>query len=307
MKDNLEKFLNIIDVSKTHITGKLPFIWVFGSGGDDVIDILKINSPLNPGHKEYKLFKNINYNRPKYVQWCLEYKHDIEKYIKFPEQYPEWIYFNTNYTNLVDFEKDIVSISMGTIIFSESIGAYTEIGMLSCYPELHKNILIIVEPEYIDDKCASFFNLGAITKIRENEIPNLTNIWGIDKNINNLKDEFNKISTHFLDIITTNNSVPINLNSENHVLLLFLDLIVLFPNQTKKFYTDAIQKFQIQTQNFNFDKFLSLLKLLDLVESRTVGNNKLYKANKAYQPCVQYYIGNSKKLDRAAFLIEIGK
>lgn len=207
---------------------------------------------------------------------------------------------------MVDFEKDIVSISLGTIIFSEGTGSLTEIGMLSCYPELHKNILIVVDSEFVDDDCISFFNLGPITKIRENAIHNLTNIWAFDRNYNP-DEEFKNISTHFLDIITTSNSILIKDKDENHILLLLFDLIVLFPQQNKKFYTDAIKQFNIETQHFNFDKFFSLLKLLGLIETKHSGGNKLFKSKiKNYTPCVKYTGKARKSFDRANFLIEMG-
>ena len=53
--------------------------------------------------------------------------------------------------------------------------------MFSNITELHKNILIIAPEKYIKDDNSSFFNYGAIRKIRENELSEeLTNIWSLE-------------------------------------------------------------------------------------------------------------------------------
>lgn len=178
---NLKKyFFELIDPNKTQIKYKLPFIWVFGSGAESIKRIEQIKDPLSPTHENFRPYNEITSFRAGFIQWSKTTSHDIVDNLTVPESYPQWLNFN-KYSNLVDFELDIASISQGVIIFSESIGAHTEIGMFSNITELHKNILIIAPEKYIKDDNSSFFNYGAIRKIRENELSEeLTNIWSLE-------------------------------------------------------------------------------------------------------------------------------
>lgn len=309
-KNWLDKFLNKIDIQKTHIKSKLPFIWVFGAGGTEISNINNINHILYPEHKEFQLYNNLISSRAKFLQWSLlpeNSKNEIVKCICIPEQYHQWADYRSKYTNLMDFELDIIGISQGAIVFSESIGSYVEIGMLACLTELHKNILIISQSRYIQDTCESFFNLGAIAKIKENQIEDITNIWAFENEQNTqvLSQEFNDICEHMLDIITKQSEIAFSNSNKNHISLLIIDLIDLFPRNTKTFYLKALKEFGINIPKSEFDKILSLLKILDLINVKPSGNNeKLEIKTGKYLPCLNY-TGKNKPFYRKDFIIEM--
>lgn len=311
MKDKFQNFLKIINIDKTHIKDKLPFIWVFGAGGEHVLDMHKINNPLHPEHHQFLAYKDLTAQRAKYIQWCLREVHVISKFVRVPEQYPEWINFQNLYTNLVDFEMDIAAISRGALIFSEGVGTYAEIGMFSCLTDLHKNLLIVSEQRFIQPSCTSFFNLGPIAKIKENKISDdLNNIWSLDEPLSSsqeIDDLFDLLSDHFLDIITSSSGGKFNPYSKHHVTLLLLDLIALFPKQNRKFYITALENFSVTTKNFNIRQMMQLLSILDLIEIKSSGNNEIYylKTRSSYYPCIKYQ-GDNKRFDRIAFNIEKG-
>lgn len=308
MQEKLEYFIRMIDPSKTHIKGKLPFIWVFGNGAEHVERIEKIKDKLNPGHQDFSLYDDLSSNRAKFFQWslCTSNANELTKSIRIPEQYKEWESYRSKYTNLVDFELDIISISQGAIIFSESIGSYVEVGMLSYLTELHKNILIVVESRYIDDNCYSFFNLGAIAKIRENKLDDLENIWGFENSTNKeeLSEQFKNISEHMLEIVTTDYKFPFSKHNKSHISLLLLDLIDLFPRNSKFFYRKALEKFNINIEKLELEKILSLFKILNLIQEKKSGKNeKLEVCSKNYFPCISYK-GREKPFYRQDFAIE---
>ncbi|WP_225757057.1 retron St85 family effector protein [Cardiobacterium sp. Marseille-Q4385] len=311
MQEDLDRFINMIDPLQTHIKGKLPFIWVFGNGAEQIKRIGCVTDEFHPTHLKFSLYRELSSNRAKFFQWSLytEKSNELTKLIRIPEQYPEWESYRSQYTNLVDFELDVISISQGAIIFSESIGAHVEIGMLSCLTELHQNILIVVDPNYIGDNCHSFFNLGAIEKIRENRLDNITNVWAFENIHNNekLSDEFRSISDHMLNIITTDSKMPLSAKNKSHISLLLLDLIDLFPNNCKLFYRKALEKFEINIQPRELKNILFLLKLLGLITEHPSGKNeKLKTFNEKYLSCINYQKGN-KIFKRADFVIERSK
>ncbi|HHF5419173.1 TPA: retron St85 family effector protein [Haemophilus influenzae] len=312
---NLKKyFFELIDPNKTQIKYKLPFIWVFGSGAESIKRIEQIKDPLSPTHKNFRPYNEITSFRAGFIQWSKTISHDIVDNLTVPESYPQWLNFN-KYSNLVDFELDIASISQGVIIFSESIGAHTEIGMFSNITELHKNILIIAPEKYIKDDNSSFFNYGAIRKIRENELSEeLTNIWSLeDEFIHSYTPEqlnrlFKEISDHFLNIITDagNPNTKLNCNNRHHRILLLLDLIDLFPSKTKSFYIDIIEGFGISLNTKEITNIITILDLLELISIKNSGNNKLYSiAIKDYVSCINYQANKPKRFERSSFKIEI--
>lgn len=306
-------FLDLINPSKTQIKGKLPFIWVFGSGGDDIKKIEQIKDPLNPDHPDFIPYQGLNSFRSRFIQWSKRIKHEISNSLNVPESYPQWLNFG-KYSNLIDFELDITSISQGVIIFSESVGAYTEIGMFSCFSELHKNILVIAEEKYINSSNSSFFNYGAIYKINENRISDdLDNIWALDNQAKHEGQEFfdklfSNISDHFLDIITDKEHRKIKLNTENkhHIMLLFLDLIDLFPNQNKTFYKNLLMEFNIDLDSTTFEKIITVLDILEVISIHKSGNNKMYALKISnYVSCIDYQADRPKRFERADFKLKI--
>jgi hypothetical protein len=312
MDDIKSNFLKLVNPQKTQIIGKLPFIWVFGSGGEDVKKIETIANPLNPGHQDFEAYKNINSYRAKFIQWSRNNQHSLSELLTVPEMYPEWLNFN-KYSNLVDFELDITSISKGTIVFSESVGAYTEIGMFSCFSELHKNILIVVPSEYIADSNSSFFNYGAILKIKENRISeDLTNIFALDSISESNKDKldslFKNIADHFSNIINNkdNSSLSFNHSNKHHVILLFLDLIDLFPSKPKSFYKNILEEFGVDINKINLDKMITTLELLDLISKRLSGNNTYYDIKvRNYSSCIKYIADRPNRFERSDFKLNM--
>ncbi|OAQ14946.1 hypothetical protein F480_08960 [Bibersteinia trehalosi Y31] len=281
-----EEFISLIDPLKTKIISKLPLVWVFGATGN-------------------------NSNRSKFLKWHLQSNHDLSERLRTPEDYPNWLHFN-QYSNLVDFELDITAISQAIIIFSESTGTTAEIGMLSCFTELHKNILIVIDEEYIKRENISFFNLGPIRKIKENMISeDLTNVWALnvcfDENIQN--KIFSDISDHVYDMVTTKNNkdIKLDINSRHHKIMLLLDLIDLFPKQTKKFYTSILKVFNIEISTTEFKKIIDLLDLLQIILINESGNNTYYslKEPDKYTTCINYQATSPNRFERKAFKIDM--
>lgn len=269
----------------------------------------QVNNPLYPFHQDHIAYDNINSFRAKFIQWSIKSNHHISSNLVVPESYPNWLNFD-KYSNLIDFEIDISSISQGVIIFSESVGSYTEIGMFSCMTELHKNILIIVQEKYINQSNASFFNYGAIFKINKNRISEeLDNIWALDNDLINKDKEywddlFEKISEHFLDMITDqgNSRVEFDGNRKNHIILLLLDLIDLFPNQTKKFYRNILNKFNVNIDNDIMNKIICTLDILNLLNIHKSGNNIYYSLKmENYISCLDYQADFPKRFERSSF------
>lgn len=284
IKEARDDFVSLIDPSNIQIKTKLPFIWVFGASGK-------------------------NSKRYKFLQWHLNTPHDLSKYLTTIEDYQDWLHFN-QYSNLVDFELDIAQISQAIIIFSEGPGAISEIGMLSCFKELHKNILIIVDEDYIKPSTHSFFNHGPIKKIRDNQISSeTTNIWSLDKmsySPEELNNIFRDILDHVYDIITFNkNTVILDKQNKYHIIILVIDIIDLFPGQVIKFYNEVLSDLGIIISNSDIKSIFTLLSLIKIIEPKLSGKNTFYSIRhpQEYISCLNYQAKRPKRFERAEFKI----
>lgn len=325
---NFNEFISNIQIDKTHIIGRLPIIWVFGSC-EDIAEISQNNHPKNPYSSNFNLFKETCSFRGRFIQWLKsnntnsEHKELIfqEYDLNIPEDYPEWSNrLRPSYTNLVDFELDIISISQLAIIFSESIGTYVEIGALSCHPLIHQNLLIISPPEYISADNSSFFNYGAIHKIKSNQISEeLTNIWALPNNwkewhynpTSNTEDiakHFMEITEHCVDILTGNNKKqPLNIEAREHVFLLIVDLLDLFPEQTLLGIQKLLVPFKSRYEKKELEIIINCLTMLKIIQSKQIGKNTLFSLHDKfrYKSCIDYTGTNAKKFDRVDFKLDL--
>lgn len=325
---NFDEFIKNIQIDKTRIVGRLPIIWVFGSC-KDIADINQNKHPKNPCSVDFKLFENTCSFRGRFIQWLKsdnsnsEHKNLImpEYDLHIPEDYPEWSNrVRPSYTNLVDFELDIISISQLAIIFSESIGTYVEIGALSCHPLIHQNLLIISPPEYISADNSSFFNYGAIHKIKSNQISEeLTNIWALPNNwkewhhnptINteDIAKHFMEITEHCVDILTGNNKKqPLNIEAREHVFLLIVDLLDLFPEQTLFGIQKLLVPFKSRYEKKELEIMINCLTMLKIIQSKQIGKNTLFSLHDKfrYKSCIDYTGTNAKKFDRVDFKLDL--
>ena len=265
IEESKNDFISLIDTSKIKIKAKLPYIWVFGGSGE-------------------------NSKRNKFMKWHLTASHDLSKYLKTPEDYPDWANFN-QYSNLVDFELDILHISQAIIIFSEQTGAIAEIGMLSYFNELHKNILIIVEEKYINYSTKSFFNLGPIKKIKDNYEKSIYSLDKLNYSDKELNNAFEDISNLIYNRITENeNMVKLDKTNKHHITIILIDIIDLFPEKNMKFYKDTLDSLNIQIETSEIKRILDLLELIEVIKSKMSGNNTLYliRNPKEYTSCLTY-------------------
>lgn len=299
--DSLDHFINSIVPNQTYIKDKLPFVWVFGSSSPYINLSEILSTRILPEQEELSNKEDKHFLRVNYIKWLISKKDELIEYIHIPELYSQWNQFD-KYTNLVDFEVDVVSLSQGTIIFSENVGSYMEIAIFSCFPELHENLLIVVPKKYVQEDCNSFFRLGPIRKIEENQIEDTPNIWALDLDEDkSIGESFSKISTHFLDILTSPKKQQlIDFTNKGHISLLAIDLIDLFPRRNKAFYTSILERFNIDALK-DIKKTFELLKMLELITTHRSGNNILYEIRKnfKYKSCI-YYTGKNGKFHRAS-------
>ncbi len=310
MNKAITKFKRIVQPEKTKVKDRLSFVWLFGSGADAIKDIDNISNSLSPSNKNFKkenLFHNIRSNRAKFYQWLIfnnEYR-DIE-YYKTPEHYPEWFTIESGYRNLIDFELDLASISRAIVIFSESIGAYMEIGLFANYPEIQKRSLIISESRYIDGNEKSFYYLGAILKYEANKISDdVDNTWALETK--DLCGHFQELKNHIDDIQTIPTKEKLDSKNRGHIIILIIETLDLFNSLSTKSIQDILEFFEINIKRKEVNDILKGLKTLEIVTSYKRSATDMFKLSSKYNhnSCIDFSGSKHKSFDRTSFKIEI--
>jgi hypothetical protein len=94
--------------------------------------------------------------------WVYVKKPRLAELIRTPEDFDDWNAY-TGYSNLVDFEIDAGHLSRAIVLFSESEGAYAELGAFCMDPTLAERLFVVIANEHY--AAPSYIANGPIKKI----------------------------------------------------------------------------------------------------------------------------------------------
>lgn len=89
-------------------------------------------------------------------------QHPVSSLLRTPEQFSDWSQYE-GYGNLIDFESDAGNLSQAVVLFSESPGAFAELGAFCMDPVLSERLFVVIEKGHYKD--TSFIAHGPIKKI----------------------------------------------------------------------------------------------------------------------------------------------
>ncbi|MGB8516941.1 MAG: retron St85 family effector protein [Gallionella sp.] len=141
----IQKFKELVVPEKTRIEFLSPLILVFGG--------LAVKS-----EDRYSSCRNV------FLNWAAETNFKLARYLRTPEQFPEWNHFEEKY-NLVDFEIDVGCLSSGILLFLESPGALAELGAFCTDNALCERLLVVLEQKHYD--ADSFVKWGPVQRIED--------------------------------------------------------------------------------------------------------------------------------------------
>lgn len=102
--------------------------------------------------------------RQMFINWVMINKPVISEQVRTPEQFDDWNNFK-GYSNLVDFEIDAGHLTKAIVLFSESEGAYAELGSFCTDSILSERLFVVIDRQYYD--APSFIAKGPIKKIED--------------------------------------------------------------------------------------------------------------------------------------------
>lgn len=275
------KFKELVAPEKTRIESLFPLILVFGG-----------NSDIKNG--KYSSCRNV------FLHWSAETKFELDKFFRWPEQFPQWNHFEEKY-NLVDFEKDVGCLSSGIVLFSESPGALAELGAFCTDDVLSERLLVVMgQKHYAAD---SFIKWGPIQRIADanQKEEDAICVVSTTKNPNEFETEVTRVGKALLDKVKlSKKSRKFLSKGTRDRFLLIADLIELFGALTEK-ELGILLKFMVAEPS-NLKRMLKQLILFELIIKEPIGNERYYVPPiKGRAPYLKYTAQANAKFDRLHF------
>lgn len=206
---------------------------------------------------------------------------EIRKQIILADQMKDW-FEEKLYKDLINFEEDISSLSSLTILFVESPGSFTELGVFSKKSHTKESCLfVIVESDRASER--SFITLGPIKYIEKiAEDLGYKGIYAYKWETNGsskLEDDdahdlVENIREHLSKL---NKASQLDLkNNKGHLLLLIVDLIYVSTICRESEIIDLLNKLGITHKDAEIARYLYVLEKLKLICKHKYSHNTYY-------------------------------
>lgn len=240
------KVVDIFKAAVSHLNARIeqlpPIILVFGGqlGGDN------------------KSARQI------FINWVLLRHQTLERQVRIPEQFEDWNNFD-GYSNLVDFEIDAGHLTKAIVLFSESEGAYAELGSFCTDPILSERLFIVIERQHYE--APSFIANGPIKKIetlhRDHSICVLNTLDPTQIHIQ-FPELISALEEKLAVLPKTHGFQP---NRHRDQFLLVADLIDLFGALTRQELYELTRSMEVQIDFARLDQIINQLLRFELIES----------------------------------------
>lgn len=276
------KFKELVAPEKTRIESLFPLILVFGGPA--------------PVEDKYSSCRNV------FLCWAHENKYELANDLRTPEDFPdEWNKFY-GYSNLVEFERDAGCLTRGILLFSESPGAFAELGAFCSDDDLCERLLVVLADEHYD--VPSYIFLGPIQLIKERHSEKSIYLASTTDDPRKFEAEVKDVGDALL------NKVGVKLKQKQFYarktrdqFLLIADLIELFGALTEQ-EIEILLKF-MGVEQTNLNRMLHQLVLFKLI-IKSRGKNDLYYIPPKQRTCfLDYTAPANLKFERASFRLMV--
>lgn len=199
--------------------------------------------------------------RQMFINWVLIHKPKISTQVRTPEQFQDWNNFE-GYSNLVDFEIDAGHLTKAIILFSESEGAYAELGSFCTDPILSERLFVVIEKKYYE--AGSFIANGPIKKIERQHDQSICVLDTLDPT---------QISYQLADLsialeeklATLPKTLGFQPTRHRDQLLLVADLVDLFGALARKELYELVHAMRVEIDYARLDRITSQLLRFELI------------------------------------------
>jgi hypothetical protein len=285
--DAIKQFKNRVDPSKTRIDVLPDIVLAFGG---------KLSVKQGEAHASCR---NV------FINHLHSTKSPLANVIICPEHYPEWNKFE-HYPDLIAFERDACSLARAIVLFSESEGAFAELGAFCQDEVISDRLLVVVSRAHYKD--TSFIALGPIKHI-ELKHPE-GSICVVDSiTATKFETEASDVAKALQQKIDTAHKThqfdPSRIRDQ---LLLIADLVDLFSAVTQSELHELLEGMGVVLEAKRIKQMINLLQLFELVIPREKSTQRFLVAPVSSKR--KSYLGFSAQtgaanFDRARFKLQV--
>lgn len=235
-----------------------------------------------------------------FMNWVLVKNSKLSQQVRTPKQFENWNNFE-GYSNLVDFEIDAGHLTKAIVLFSESAGAYAELGSFCTDPILSERLFIVIERQHYDEP--SFIANGPIKKIKtlhgDHSICVLDTLDPTQVHIQ-LPDLIDALEEKLA--VLSKKTVLFQPNRQRDKFLLVADLIDLFGALTRTELYELTHAMGVQIDYERLNQIINQLLRFELIESVPSVNKNFFIAPKERIAYLNYASpAGAAAFDRARF------
>jgi hypothetical protein len=236
--------------------------------------------------------------RQLFITWLYVKKPKLAALVRTPEQFEDWNTFQ-GYSNLVDFEIDAGHLTRAIVLFSESEGAYAELGAFSMDASLAERLFVVISKEHYD--APSFIANGPIKKIDIDDNQSVCVVDTLD--LGAVSEQFEAIATALEEKLQAAPQSPVfKKDRRRDQFLLAADLVDLFGAITAKELHDLMKFMDIDLDTAELERITSQLKRFELIEFVPGTSKRFFVPPKQRQPFLNYAgINAENRFDRTRF------
>ena len=238
--------------------------------------------------------------RQLFLNWLYVKKPALAAQFRTPEQFEDWNTYQ-GYSNLVDFEIDAGNLTRVIVLFSESEGAYAELGAFSMDASLSERLFVVISKEHYD--APSFIANGPIKKIDIEDSQSVCIVDSLDPN--SVSNEFESVVAALEEKLQTAPRSPVfKKGRRRDQFLLAADLVDLFGAITANELHELMKFMEIDLDRSELEIITSQLKRFELIEYVPGTSKRFFVPPKQRHPFINYAgVSADVKFERSRFKI----
>ncbi|MDT7516646.1 retron St85 family effector protein [Rhodoferax mekongensis] len=199
--------------------------------------------------------------RQLFHDWVYAKKPRLAELIRTPEDFEDWNAY-TGYGNLVDFEIDAGHLSRAIVLFSESEGAFAELGAFCMDPTLAEQLFVVISNDHYE--APSYIANGPIKKIDIDDRQSVCIVQTLDPAL--VTDHFDAIALALEEKLAAAPSAPVFKKTRRRdQFLLAADLIDLFGAVTARELHELMGYMEVELEYKELEQITNQLCRFELI------------------------------------------
>lgn len=236
--------------------------------------------------------------RQLFHNWAYVKKPRLAEIIRTPEDFEDWDKY-TGYGNLVDFEIDAGHLSRAIVLFSESEGAFAELGAFCMEPTLAERLFVVISNVHY--LAPSYIANGPIRKIDVDDRQTVCIVQTLDPV--QVANHFDAIALALEEKLAAAPATPVFKKSRRRdQFLLAADLVDLFGAITARELHNLMKYMEVDLDNKELELITNQLCRFELIKLVPGTSKRFFVPSKHRHSYIKYAgLDAANQFDRARF------